>query len=149
MRKQGQIDAKDLVTIKLTESFLMSLSTSIFVTVSLTLSARDRAIRPAVLISFSRKSSRNSCRLSATYSAKATEPEKRRKCQLVTTSLCKTNISYKILSCVCFTMSSTVYISLSDVCELIKKLVLVSMTLMNVHVLTHQLCFSQILNFPV
>src|SRR6218665_2523338 len=60
----------------LTLSFFGSLSRSTQVTVWLTFSESDRAIRPPVRMLFSRRSSRTSFKLSATNSAKATAPEK-------------------------------------------------------------------------
>lgn len=59
----------------LTGSFLVSLSRSMRVTLSLTLRDNDRAISPAVLMSFSRRSRRRRWALSATYSASATAPK--------------------------------------------------------------------------
>lgn len=63
-----------MLILQLTDSFLVSLSTSMRVTLSLTFSARDSAISPAVLISFSLRSRRSKWKLSATYSASATAP---------------------------------------------------------------------------
>lgn len=67
------------VTVVLTDSFFVSLSRSTLVTVWFTLRARDNAISPAVLISFSLRSKRSSLGLSATASAKATAPVQRLK----------------------------------------------------------------------
>lgn len=60
--------------VPLTESFLMSGSRSRRTMLSLTFKARASAITPPVLMSFSRRSRRSSCFVSAIYSASATAP---------------------------------------------------------------------------